>query len=296
MLYEPGQTGTERGRAMTVYADEAFLLNGAVDYLLLHCAARLGGGTHVRVRLLLAAAFGGLYAAAALFAPLRVLHTAVCKLLALVVMVLLAFGARREAVRAGTLFVAAACAFGGAALICTQCFRTGVVILPGGSYYAVSALGLVLLAALCYGLCRTVFSCTAQHGGEVNTVQLRFGKQQVTLRTLHDTGCTLCDPVSGERVLVAQLSALRALLPQIQLPPEALQDAAGLMLRLREQEPTLPLRLIRYQSVGTCAGLLLCLRCEMLTRRGSRRCLVAFSPTPVSADGSYDALTGGTMG
>ena len=29
---------------MTVYADEAFLLNGAVDYLLLVCAAKLGGG------------------------------------------------------------------------------------------------------------------------------------------------------------------------------------------------------------------------------------------------------------
>ena len=29
---------------VTVYADEAFFLNGAVDYLLLMCAAKLGGG------------------------------------------------------------------------------------------------------------------------------------------------------------------------------------------------------------------------------------------------------------
>ena len=35
---------------MTVYADEAFLLNGAVDYLLLVCAAKLGGGRILRRR------------------------------------------------------------------------------------------------------------------------------------------------------------------------------------------------------------------------------------------------------
>ena len=40
---------------MTVYADEAFLLNGAVDYLLLVCAAKLGGGRILRLRLALAA-------------------------------------------------------------------------------------------------------------------------------------------------------------------------------------------------------------------------------------------------
>ena len=42
---------------MTVYADEAFLLNGAVDYLLLVCAAKLGGGRILRLRLAMAAAF-----------------------------------------------------------------------------------------------------------------------------------------------------------------------------------------------------------------------------------------------
>ena len=32
---------------MTVYADEAFLLNGAVDYLLLVCAAKLLSLIHI---------------------------------------------------------------------------------------------------------------------------------------------------------------------------------------------------------------------------------------------------------
>ena len=71
---------------MTVYADEAFLLNGAVDYLLLVCAAKLGGGRILRLRLALAAAFGGVYAAAALFPALVFLRQLPVKLASLAAM------------------------------------------------------------------------------------------------------------------------------------------------------------------------------------------------------------------
>ena len=148
---------------MTVYADEAFLLNGAVDYLLLICAAKLGGGRIARLRLLAAALFGGLYAAAALFAPLGVLQGLPMKLVSLVIMLLIAFGAGRQTLRTGLLFLAAVCAFAGAAVLAAQLFGTGVLVLPGGTFYAVSVLGLLLLAGLLYMLCYTIFSCTAQH-------------------------------------------------------------------------------------------------------------------------------------
>ena len=101
---------------MTVYADEAFLLNGAVDYLLLVCAAKLGGGRMLRLRLALAAAFGGVYAAAALFPALAFLRQLPVKLASLAAMLLIAFGAGRGTLRTGALFFAAVCAFGGAAV------------------------------------------------------------------------------------------------------------------------------------------------------------------------------------
>lgn len=179
---------------MTVYADEAFLLNGAVDYLLLICAAKLGGGRIARLRLLAAALFGGLYAAAALFAPLGVLQGLPMKLVSLVIMLLIAFGAGRQTLRTGLLFLAAVCAFAGTAVLAAQLFGTGVLVLPGGTFYAVSVLGLLLLAGLLYMLCYTVFSCTAQHGGEIRTMTLLYGGNQVPVRALHDTGCTLRDP------------------------------------------------------------------------------------------------------
>ena len=101
---------------MTVYADEAFLLNGAVDYLLLVCAANLGGGRILRLRLALAAAFGGVYAAAALFPALAFVRQLPVKLASLAAMLLIAFGAGRGTLRTGALFFAAVCAFGGAAV------------------------------------------------------------------------------------------------------------------------------------------------------------------------------------
>lgn len=48
---------------MRIYIDRVFLLNLAVDYLLLLAAARLAGIPLRRLRLLLCAAGGGLYAA-----------------------------------------------------------------------------------------------------------------------------------------------------------------------------------------------------------------------------------------
>ena len=105
---------------MTVYADEAFLLNGAVDYLLLVCAAKLGGGRILRLRLALAAAFGGVYAAAALFPALAFLRQLPVKLASLAAMLLIAFGAGRGTLRTGALFFTAVCAFGGAAVAAAQ--------------------------------------------------------------------------------------------------------------------------------------------------------------------------------
>ena len=170
-------------------------------------------------------------------------------------------------------------------------------MLPGGTFYAVSGLGLLLLAGILYALCYTVFACTVQHGGEIRTLQLRLGGRSVQVRALHDTGCTLRDPMTGERVLVAEAGVLQARLPEADVTPQALADPAALLLRLKTRDPALPARLLSYRSVGTQAGLLLCLRCEAQDGPGEmKRCLAAFSPTPVSDGGSYHALIGGEIG
>lgn len=291
------QTDGKEAAPLTVYADGAFLLNTLVDYLLLLCGAKLSGGETDRRRLVPAAAFGGLYGAAALIPALAFLRLAPMKAVSLAAMVLLAYGVRRRTLRTGLLFLAAACAFAGLAFACTQVFGTGVLILPGGAYYPVSFLGLVLLASLAYILCYTVFACTAQHGGgEVRTLRLSLAGRSAAVRALCDTGCTLRDPLTGERAIVAEAELLQTLLPDARITAAELAEPASLLVRLHAIEPALHARLLSYRAVGTRAGLLLAVRCGLPEERGQiGSCLVAFSPTPVSDDGSYHALIGGKL-
>ena len=93
---------------MTVYLDELFLLNAALNYLLLLGSARLGGGVIRHGRLALAAALGGVYAAAALWPPLAFFRALGMKAVTLALMLLTAFGLARRTMRLGALFLALA--------------------------------------------------------------------------------------------------------------------------------------------------------------------------------------------
>ena len=291
------QANGKEALRLTVYADEAFLLNGLIDYLLLLCGAKLSGDGADRRRLLLAALLGGLYGAAALVPALGFLQLAPIRAASLAAMVLLAYGVRRRTLRTGLLFLAATCAFAGLAFACTQLFGTGVLLLPGGVYYPVSFPGLVLLASLAYLACSTIFACTAQHGGgEVRTLRLSLAGRSAPVRALCDTGCTLRDPVTGERALVAEAELLQTLLPGAHITAAELAEPASLLLRLHTAQPQLAARLLHYRAVGTQSGLLLALRCGLTDEKGRETsCLTAFSPTPVSDDGSYHALIGGKL-
>lgn len=81
---------------MVVYLDRVFLLNLLVDYLLLLAAAQLSGRMLRRLRLLLCAAGGGIYAALTFLPGCAVLRTPLCQLAAGAVMALCAYRGRRK--------------------------------------------------------------------------------------------------------------------------------------------------------------------------------------------------------
>lgn len=282
---------------MTVYLDELFALNTALNYLLLAGSARLGGGALRRRRLLAAAALGGVYAAAALVPELRFLRAGGMKAAAAALMLLTAFGASVRTVRLGALFLALAFCLGGAAFLCVQALGGGVLLLPSGAYYPVSTAGLLALAGCGYLVAYTVFSRLAEHGGgEITPLYLRTTGHTAALRALRDTGNTLRDPITNERVLVTDLRAAQTLLPEAALSAERLARPDALLTELSALYPQLRFRLIPYRAVGTQAGLLLALRCAVTDRQGKRRdVMAAFSPTPVSDGGNFNALTGGCL-
>ena len=262
---------------MTVYAERVFALNALLNFLLLLGSARLAGAPALMRRVLPAAAVGGVYAVAALVPALGFLQTAGMQAVAAAVMLLLAFGAEKRTLRLGLLFLALSAAFAGLVLLCTQVFRTGLVLVGGSAYYPVSFFGLVLVAAAAYLTARLVFLQLFQHGGrQIVPLTVRLGA-----------------PITGEAALVIDAQTAAQLLPQAELTAETLSAPASLLPELARQYPALRFRLIPYRAVGTRAGLLLAARCEVVDQSGrARRALAAFSPTPVSDGGNYQALTG----
>ena len=280
---------------MTVYADVLFSLNACINYLMLLISARVAGAQICRIRLAAAAALGGVYAVAALLPGCACLQSGWMKALMWAAMLVLAFGASKKTVRLALLFLASSFAFGGVVYALVGLLGTGVMLLPGGTFYPVSAGALLTLAGVTYLLSWLVFSRLGEHsGGQIVTITLTLGAHMVTVRALRDSGNTLKDPITNEPVLVADWQTAKQLLPEENLQQAEFLNPAALMQRLSERAPTLRLRLVPYRAVGTQAGLLLAVRCTaQQAGRKQRPALVAFSPTAVSDAGNYEALTGG---
>ena len=114
--------------------------------------------------------------------------------------------------------------------------------------------------------------------------------------------------VWGDREMAEQIcfhllsNALRAVAPGGNIQVCLRQTGQDIRLTIEDDGCGLPegegwLENRRRFLGGAQAGLLLCLRCEAQEGTGEqKRCLAAFSPTPVSDGGSYHALIGGEIG
>ena len=190
---------------MVVYLDRVFLLNLLVDYLLLLSAAQLSGRTLSRLRLLLCAAGGGLYAVATFLPGCGFLRGPLCQLAAGGAMALCAFRGRR---RPALLFLLLSGGLAGFVLALGLWAGSPTALLHR-IYRGEMNWPLLLGAALCfYLLLRLLLGQGARHGGGERlkiTISVCGRKQTVT--ALHDTGNTLRDPVSGRPALVLEREA-----------------------------------------------------------------------------------------
>lgn len=255
---------------MTVYIDGVVALNFLVDFLLLLGAGRLCGYP-VRIRrALLASAMGGLYAGCCLLPGFHFLGNILWRLVSLAGMSVIAYGPSVSALRRGVVFAFLSLALGGAV----------VMLGRGGLIGILGASGVMCL------LCG--FGFRERIGGtKYVPVELSYGDKNLHLTALRDTGNTLRDPITGQRVLVVGADVARELTgltrEQLCTPVESLHILPGL-------------RLIPYNSVGKTGGFLLALRLKQVkigAWQGSS--LVAFAPEGLHSEGAYQALTGGTV-
>ena len=255
---------------MAVYIDGVFVLNLLVDLLLLLGASRLCGFPVNVGRCLLAAVLGGLYAAACLLPGFRFLGNLFWRTVSLGAMAVIAYGVTVSALRRGIVFAFLSLALGGAVL---GIGKSGVPGILGAA---------AMLCILCFCGFRGRIG-----GTSYLPVELNYGGKRLHLTALQDTGNTLRDPVTGNQVLVVgadiagELTGLTR--EQLRKPVESMGVLPGL-------------RLIPYRSVGNEGSFLLALRMQDVkigSWQGSS--LVAFAPEGLSAEGAYQALTGGMV-
>ena len=275
---------------MTVYLDKVFALKFCVNYLLLRGTARLGASALRRGRFLLAAGAGAFYAVAVYLPGFGFLQLWPMKLVCAAAMLLIAFGAKKNTLRLAVVFAAVSLVLCGA-VYAVELLKHGRVRIRGETLlYPVTFSSVILTAGAVYAACRLMLPRLTHAANSIVPVTLSLRGRKVRLSALRDTGNTLCDPVSGEEVLVAYWRSAGALLPpEYSLRAEDFAAPASLALRLREYSP----RLIPYRAVGTACGLLLALPCSIRIGKQTRTGLVAFSPSPLSDGGDYEALTGG---
>jgi len=188
-------------------------------------------------------------------------------------------------VKQGLFFFCLSFAFSGAALLAVQLVEPDCLLLGGRAYYALSMPALLLLAGLCYGLAALVLNgCGTHTGGEIRTMSLELGQNTVEIRALLDTGNTLRDPVTGQAVLVVGADTALELLG---LTRSQLEDPLGSVGALPG------LRLVPYHSVGAKSFLLAMKLKNVKIGAWQGSTLVAFAPEGLSAEGAYQALTGG---
>ena len=283
---------------MTVYADEVFFVNAAVDFLLLKTAVCLTGSGTRPWRLWAGAGLGGLAAVAACLPALDWLGRLPGAALPFFALGIVCFGWRGPAWKRWLWFFYVCCSFAGLTLAVCGLLRIPAFSFGERIYYRVTGRLLLLLAVLVFGGVRLALNRFARHRGrELVRLSLTLEGRTRVCTALRDTGNTLSDPVSGEPVLVARWQVAARLLPELGLTRAQFEDPAALLVRLGTEKPGLRVRLIPFRAVGTAGGLLAALPMDRITENGrpSAARLVAFSPTELSDGGSYEALCQGEL-
>ncbi len=279
---------------MVIYGDVLFVMNLLLDYGLLLATAKIAACPFVRMRLLLGACLGAVYALLIFVPGMQWLDRWPVRGGVGVAMALIAYGGERRFFHLLLVFFTVTAALGGGVLALTN---------VGGAtlYRGVVSTGADLTAVLLAGsggcaLLAFLFRRAAPGRGRRRCVevQIALGDKSACFRALVDTGNSLTDR-ANRQVVIADWQVLARILPagtalsetEVRCPSLGFQKLAAVL------EPG-RVRLLSYRTVGVSDGLLLALRPDSVTVDGRHRpgALVAASAHPVSDGGEYEGLVG----
>lgn len=273
-----------------IYADTLFLINFAVNYMVLLATAKISATYVKRLKIILGALLGSAYALAAVLVAQTLMQSLGFKLGAAMLMLLICFGKKPGLLRITLIFFSISAAFGGIVL--------AVSLIGGGSaseaIVPVSLKVLVPSFALSYAVITLLFKRLGKRrpGGFVHIV-IKNDDRKIEMNSLVDTGNTLTDPLSGTGIIVAESEAVAQLFDK--KVAELLRKGQSAAQTLESLEGSgQPFRLIPYSSVGVSRGMLLAFKPGEIYINGKDKTgmLLAISPTRLSEGGIYSAIIG----
>ncbi|MFZ5650033.1 MAG: sigma-E processing peptidase SpoIIGA [Bacillota bacterium] len=250
-----------------VYLDKLFLGNLLVNWAILWSAGRLSQVRASHFRILAGASLGGVYSVALFLPGVDYLFSFYAKFAVSLLMVAAAFAPLppRRFILCLAFFYLVSFALGGLVMGMSYFFSSTAVPGQMSSYF--KAVSRHLWPGLAVALLFLLTSVAVLPGYFKNRqgieamkmpVTICINGRKVTVRGLVDTGNSLCDPVSGEPVVVVEHSAIKDVLPG---PMKEIEAFAGDAVSVIESMMNTPwsgrLRLIPFQSLGSEHGILL---------------------------------------
>ncbi len=251
---------------MHAYAGFVMILNCLVDLLLICGTNRLLGESSELKAALSSAAVGAAYAGASLLASEHILTGLLVRVLVLLIMSLVAYG---KSVRKMATFVLLMLTVGGIT----------------NAFVGIGA-GETVVAVICM-IVQLLFAKRSACNTQIVPIELAYRGKTLRTMALRDTGNGLCDPITGESVIVVS-------------PHIAWEFMGFTKEQLSQPMETLPLlpggRLIPYRAVGTDSGMLMAVRFPMVKiGKNTTSALVAFAPAGFQDNGGFQALVGRTL-
>ncbi len=204
-----------------VYIDLLFLINFMLDAAVLYCTSLFLKRTISFLRLCLTAAILALYSTVMFFPQVRPLYSLAGKILILLISVRLAFPVRNFFIllKNTAVFFSINAIVGGVmyALIFTTDFGTkvGAAVSNGEIYLNISASTIFLSSIPAFSAAFVISHIRKQHeklAVRLSSIKIEFNNKVLSCNAFADTGCNLCEPISGRAAVIISQSFAKRLL------------------------------------------------------------------------------------
>jgi stage II sporulation protein GA (sporulation sigma-E factor processing peptidase) len=251
---------------MNIYVDVLFLENIIINYLVLALTARFVKRDVRALRKFLGALVGAIYVILLIAKPeLKFYNSIMAKFLLSLFIIAITFNFKKP-----INFVKAVAAFYGVSFIFAGSGLAFEYMLNEGDFFDIglvkidskwTVLLMSLIVAVIIGkVLWEIVSFSASRSKLILSVKIIFGEKEVKIKALLDTGNSLIEPFNGLPVIVAEIDALKSVLPEDIF--NICKNGNGEMIEkiaetISQSYWMCRFRLIPFTSIGNQSGMLL---------------------------------------